>query len=95
MPIIKQILISDVTVESMSQFVIGMHDDIECNFQMPQSFLDYSDNLESDFRSLSIDLADEQTNFALTVEKSLSQPYKIYINNISDTSQIISIRVVR
>ena len=95
MPIIKQILISDVTVESMSQFTIGMHDDTECNFQMPQSFLDYSDNLETDFRSLSIDLADEQTNFALTIEKSLSQPYKIYINNISDTSQLVSIRVVR
>lgn len=95
MPIIKQILISDVNIETMGQFTIGMYDDTECNFQMPQSFLDYSYTLENDFKSLSIDLADEQTNFALTIEKSLSQPYKVYINNISDTSQTVSIRVVR
>ena len=95
MPIIKQILLSDVTVEAMGQFIIGLYDDTECAFQMPQSFLDRSENLESQFKSLSIDIADEKANFSLTIEKSISEPFRIYINNITDTTQTVSIRVVR
>jgi hypothetical protein len=95
MPTLRQLLVTDITIESMGQFVIGMFDDTESNFQLPQTFLDYSDNLEIEFRALSVDLADEQSNFAITTEKSISQPYKVYLNNITDTSQTISIRVVR
>ncbi len=95
MPTLRQLLITDITIESSGQFVVGLHDDTDANFQMPQSFLDYSDNLETEFRALSVDLADEQSNFAITTEKSISQPYKVYLNNITDTSQTISIRVVR